>query len=81
MYVAKVLESSNDLCLGDKKKHWYLPPDDSSVSLNRASSLVIVIESNVKPEAKGRCGTAKKPLDLDQALLSNYIDSTAKPKS
>ena len=73
LYVAKVLEKlEDDLCLSDKKKHWYLPPDDSSVSLNRASSLVIVIESNVKTKLRA---VAAKPPDLDQALLSNYVDN------
>ena len=76
LYVAKILEKlEDDLCLGDKKKHWYLPPDDSSVSLNRASSLVIVIESNAKTKLKA---VAAKPLDLDQVLLSNYVDGTAR---
>lgn len=61
LYVAKVLEKlEDDLCLGDKQKHWYLLPDDGSVSLDRASSLVIVIESNVKNQAKGRCGQATR---------------------
>ncbi|NMQ20485.1 hypothetical protein E4P82_15565 [Candidatus Competibacter phosphatis] len=65
----------DDLCLSDKKKHWYLLPDDGAVSLNRASSLVIVIESNVKTKLRA---VATKPPDLDQALLSNYVGDIAR---
>ncbi|MCB1826594.1 MAG: hypothetical protein KDJ54_19250 [Candidatus Competibacteraceae bacterium] len=76
LYVAKVLEKlEDDLCLGGKKKHWYLLPDDGPVSLNRASSLVIVIESNVKTQLRA---VATKPPDLDQALLSHYVDGIAR---
>ena len=62
----------DDLCLGDQKRHWYLLPDDGPVSLNRASSLVIVIESNVKTKLRA---VAAKPPDLDQARLSKEVDN------
>ncbi len=76
LYVAKALEKlEDDLCLGDKKKHWYLLPDNGSVSPHRASSLVIVIESNVKTKLRA---VATKPPNLDQALLSNYVGDIAR---
>ena len=76
LYVAKILEKlEDDLCLSDKKKHWYLLPDDGAVSLNRASSLVIVIESNIRTKLRA---VATKPPNLDQALLSNYVGDIAR---
>ncbi len=76
LYIAKALEKlEDDLCLGDKKKHWYLLPDNGSVYPHRASSLVIVIESNVKTKLRA---VATKPPNLDQALLSNYVGDIAR---
>ena len=76
LYVGKILEKlEDDLCLGGKKKNWYLLPDVGNVPSNQASSLVIVIESNARAGLKA---IVVKPFDLDQQLLSNYVDNIAK---
>ncbi|MEZ5574161.1 MAG: hypothetical protein R3F44_00385 [Candidatus Competibacteraceae bacterium] len=57
------------------RKALVLLPDNGSVSPHRASSLVIVIESNVKTKLRA---VATKPPNLDQALLSNYVGDIAR---
>ncbi len=76
LYVARVLEKlEDDRCLGGKKKNWYLLPDDGRIPTNQASSLAIVIESNARIVLKA---IAVKPPDLDQKILSSYIDNITK---
>lgn len=74
-YIGKTLEKlEDDLCLGKKKKNWYVLPDNGSVRLDRVPSAAIVVESNARIDLKP---VAVKPLNLDQKRLSNYARKIA----
>ncbi|HRD66529.1 MAG TPA: hypothetical protein PKY50_10280 [Candidatus Competibacter sp.] len=74
-YIGKTLEKlEDDLCLGKKKKNWYVLPGNGSVRLDRIPSAAIVVESSVRIDLKP---VAVKPLDLDQKRLSNYAREIA----
>lgn len=75
-YPWRVLEKiEDDLCLGRKKKNWYLLPDNGSAPLDQAPSSTIIVESNAKISLKA---IAAKPLNPDQKFLLNYVNNIVK---
>lgn len=74
-YVGKALEKlEDDLCLGKKKKNWYVSPGVGAVP-HQVPSSAIIIASNTRIDLKP---VAIKSLDLDQKLLSNYASKIVK---